>query len=305
MVELLATYQMDWLTLDTEHGAIDKDMLEHMVRAMKGTEVVPIVRVGGNDPVLIKRALDRGAFGIIVPLVNTPEQARAVVADAEYPPDGIRGVAGTRANRFGLDLADYFTQWNSQVLVICQIETVEALQNIEGIARCRASTCCSSGPTISPPRSTASASSIDRISRAAVDRILKATRQHRIAAGYMASSTEEVLERVNQGFGFVSNGTDARMLAAGATASYAKIKAGLAERVPAYRIAGGQAVNAAIIPALARRLAITRQRLARPGPAPTRRASSRSCATWAAYSSIPSARSRGPFAGLMEPAGPV
>src|SRR3990172_5882685 len=55
IVELLASYQMDWLTLDTEHGAIDTDMLEHMVRAMKGTEVVPIVRVGGNDPVLIKR----------------------------------------------------------------------------------------------------------------------------------------------------------------------------------------------------------------------------------------------------------
>ena len=239
IVELLATYQMDWLTLDTEHGAIDTDMLEHMVRAMKGTEVVPIVRVGGNDPVLIKRALDRGAFGIIVPLVNTPEQARAAVAAAKYPPDGIRGVAGTRVNRFGLDLADYFAQWNSQVLVICQIETVEALQNVEAIAAVPGVDVLFIGPN----DLSAALNGFRQFDRPefknAVDRILKATRQHRIAAGYMASSTEEVLERIDQGFGFVSNGTDARMLAAGATASYTKIKAGLAERVPAYRIAGG------------------------------------------------------------------
>jgi 2-keto-3-deoxy-L-rhamnonate aldolase RhmA len=239
IVELLSSFQMDWLCLDTEHGPADTERVEDMIRALKGTDVVPIVRVGGNDPVLIKRALDRGALGVIVPLVNTPEQARAAVAASKYPPEGIRGVAGTRVNRFGMDLGDYFTQWNGQVVVICQIETVEALENVEAIAAVPGVDVLFIGPN----DLSAALNGFRQFDRpefkSAVDRIVKATKRHGSAAGYMASSTEEVLERIDQGFRFVSNGTDARMLAVAAAASYAKIKAGLAERIPAYRIASG------------------------------------------------------------------
>src|SRR3989442_9448915 len=134
VVELMATAGMDWLLIDTEHGATDWETVEDMIRALKGTEVVPLVRVGANDPALFKRALDRGALGTITPMVSTPEQAKAAVAASKDPPGGIRGVAGSRGNRYRGDLARDVAGWDDQVLVILQVETVEALKNIDAIA---------------------------------------------------------------------------------------------------------------------------------------------------------------------------
>src|SRR5947208_14317876 len=82
----------------------------------------------------MKTALDRGGHGVAWPPVTTAAHAAAAVAAAKVPPDGIRGVAGTRASRYGLDLPDYVAHWNEEVLVICQLETAEAVRNAEAIA---------------------------------------------------------------------------------------------------------------------------------------------------------------------------
>ncbi len=233
IVELVASFQPDWLLIDTEHSPAEGETVENLLRAMKGTDVVPLVRVAANDPALIKKALDRGAYGVIVPLVNTMEQAQAAVAAAKYPPEGIRGVAGTRVNRFGMDLQDYFAQWNNQVLVICQVETAEALEHVDGLAAVPGVDVLFIGPNDLSANLNVFRQFDHPEFVAAVDRILKATQRHGIAAGYMASSAEEVLERIDQGFRFVSAGSDTRMLTAAAAATFGKIKAGLAERMTA------------------------------------------------------------------------
>lgn len=230
VAELLAGYGMDWLLIDTEHGAADWETVEDMVRAMNGTVVVPIVRVGGNDPVLIKKALDRGAFGVIVPLVNTAEQARAAVAACRYPPDGIRGVAGGRANRYGAELVQYVAEWNQQVLVVCQLETRQAVENAEAIAAVPGIDVLFIGPNdLSANLNQFRQFEHPEFTRA-VDRILQAARSHGKTAGIMASAAEDTLAFVDKGFRFISVGSDVRMLGGTAASTYEKIRKGLSER---------------------------------------------------------------------------
>ncbi|MGH2403391.1 MAG: HpcH/HpaI aldolase family protein [bacterium] len=235
IAELVASFQPDWLVLDTEHTPTDAETIEHMLRAMGGTDVVPLVRVAANDVALIKKALDRGAYGAVVPLVNTQEQAQAAVAAAKYPPEGIRGVAGTRASRYGMDLPDYFARWNSQVMVICQIETAEALENVDAIAAVPGVDVLFIGPNDLSANLNLFRQFEHPEFRSAVDRILSAASHHGIAAGYMATTADEVLARVDQGFRFVSAGSDTRQMAAAAGAAYTTIKKGLAERTKAAR----------------------------------------------------------------------
>jgi 2-keto-3-deoxy-L-rhamnonate aldolase RhmA len=239
IVELLASYEPDWLLVDTEHGPADWERVEDLLRAMKGTNVVPLVRVTANDPALIKRALDRGAYGVLVPLVSNAEQARAAVAAAKYPPEGIRGVAGTRVNRFGTDLADYFAQWNSQVLVMVQVETIEALENVDAIAATPGVDVLFIGPN----DLSASMGLFRQFDHPeylqAVDRVLKAAARHSVAAGYMAGSAEETLQRIDQGFRFVAGGSDSRLLGVAAASFYGKVKAGVAERTVTSRPRSG------------------------------------------------------------------
>ncbi|MDR7470090.1 MAG: aldolase/citrate lyase family protein [Armatimonadota bacterium] len=231
VVELLATIGPDWLLVDTEHGPTGWERLEDLLRAMKGTEVVPLVRVAANDVALIKQALDRGAYGVIVPLVNTAQEARAAVAAARYPPEGIRGVAGTRVSRYGMDLPEYFARWNSEVLVVCQVETAQALEHVEEIAAVPGVDVLFIGPNDLSANLGCFRQFDHPAFLAAVDRILAAARRCGIAAGYMAGSPEEVLRRIDQGILFIAAGSDARLLAGAAAATYGRIREGLAERL--------------------------------------------------------------------------
>lgn len=230
VAELLAGYGMDWLLIDTEHGAADWETVEGMIRGMKGTPVVPLVRVGGNDPVLIKRALDRGAFGVIVPLVNTAEQARAAVAACKYPPDGIRGVAGGRANRYGADLVQYVAEWNQQVVVICQLETRDAVENAEQIAAVPGIDVLFIGPNDLSANLNQFRQFENPEFKKALDRILQAAKVYGKTAGIMASTAEDTLTYIDQGFRFISVGSDARMIGGSAASTYEKIRKGLNER---------------------------------------------------------------------------
>ncbi len=189
------------------------------------------MRVAGNDPILIKKALDRGALGVLVPFVNTAEAARAAVAASQYPPDGIRGIAGTRANRFGADLSRYFANWNREVLVACQIETVQALENLDAFATVPGIDVLFVGPNDLSASLNRFRQFDDPEFTRTVDRILKLSQRHGIAAGYMASSVEDALARIEQGFRFVALGSDASLLAGAVTATYEKVRKALADRV--------------------------------------------------------------------------
>ena len=131
--EVMGMVGFDWLLIDMEHGAGDYQTLLTQLQAVAAAgESVPFVRVQANDPAVIKRVLDLGAQGVMVPAARTVEEARAAVAAVKYPPDGIRGIAGVRAGRFGLD-PDYARQANDELMVILQIENKEAIDNIDAI----------------------------------------------------------------------------------------------------------------------------------------------------------------------------
>ena len=138
IVEMIGALGFDWVLIDCEHGTIDVESVELLVMAAEASRITPVVRPPSRDPVDILRVLDRGAMGVQVPHVNTAEDARAVVAAVKYHPLGKRGLAaGTRPGHYGIGLtaAEYVAQVNRETLVCVQLESGEALRNINEILK--------------------------------------------------------------------------------------------------------------------------------------------------------------------------
>jgi 4-hydroxy-2-oxoheptanedioate aldolase len=134
--EIMAGAGFDWLLVDHEHGAFElRDVMTHL-QVMAGYDVAPIVRPADGNPTLLKKLCDIGAQSFIVPMIDTPEQAAAVVEAVRYPPDGIRGMGTSlaRAARWNA-LSGYVGNANDEMVVIVQAETVTAIDNLEAIAR--------------------------------------------------------------------------------------------------------------------------------------------------------------------------
>ncbi len=132
--ELLANCGFDWMVFDTEHSPMDPLVVQPMLQAVAPYDVSAAVRPTCLDPAQIKKFLDAGAQTVIVPYIQTVEEAKLAVASVTYPPDGIRGVAGmTRAGRYGA-VKDYAARAREEICLILQVETVEAVGRIEEIA---------------------------------------------------------------------------------------------------------------------------------------------------------------------------
>src|SRR5690348_4461355 len=132
--EIVAGAGFDWLLLDCEHSPNDLESLVTQLQAVAPYPTTPVVRVPWNDTVTIKRVLDIGAQSLLVPYVQTPDEARAAVAAVRYPPAGVRGVAGTtRATRFGR-VKDYAKRAQDEICLLVQLETESALRHVETIA---------------------------------------------------------------------------------------------------------------------------------------------------------------------------
>lgn len=132
--EILTAAGFAWLAMDMEHGEVTEDVLPNMIRSMRGRDCAPLVRVQTNDVLCIRRALDLGATGVIVPMVNSAAQAEAAVAAAKYPPRGVRGFAHQVANTWGRRFDEEMTEANELTAVITMVETQEAVSNIAEIA---------------------------------------------------------------------------------------------------------------------------------------------------------------------------
>lgn len=219
--ELLAHSAFDFLVVDTEHSPTDTETVVQMLQAMKGQPVSPIVRVVWNDVGLIKRALDSGAHGVVVPMVNTPEEAQRAVAACRYPPEGVRSVGGTRPPlSFGVSRTEYLAEANREILVAVQIEHVDAVARVEEIAAVDGvgslfigpnDLCASMGlPPLLEPEVPAFEEALAKVVRAA--------EAHHVAAGILVGTLATGLKRLQQGFRFVAIGTDAGILTASAQA---------------------------------------------------------------------------------------
>ena len=133
-LEAVAGAGFDWLLLDTEHSPNDLESLVPQLQAAAAYPTSAVVRVPWNDMVTIKRVLDIGAQSLLLPYVQNVEEARAAVAATRYPPHGVRGVAGTtRATRFGR-VKDYARRASEELCLLVQVETREALGEIDAIA---------------------------------------------------------------------------------------------------------------------------------------------------------------------------
>lgn len=133
--EILSLTGLDFLLLDHEHGQATLPDAVQQLRAMKGVDCASLMRVPSNDIVYIKRALDAGVEGIMVPMVETAAEARAAAAACFYPPRGQRGAAGsTRASAYGFG-KEYWDKVDDNILVVVQIESAEAVANLAEIGQ--------------------------------------------------------------------------------------------------------------------------------------------------------------------------
>jgi len=132
--EIMSQSGFDWLIVDLEHAPGDFANLQAQLQAMNGSGVVPFARAPWNDAVAIKKILDTGVMGVLIPYVNTRGEAEAAVAACKYPPQGIRGVAGSpRAAGYTGNVMEYLTSANAEVIVMIAVETAEAVENLDEI----------------------------------------------------------------------------------------------------------------------------------------------------------------------------
>ena len=143
ITEILSHMGFDWLLIDGEHSPMGFETMERMLQSMGGSDCTPIIRPQWNDLVIIKRVLDIGAHGILVPWVNTKEEAEAAVKACRYPPEGLRGWGPRRASRRD---PDYRETANAEVMVTVQVETRKSLDNLDKIMGVDGIDACYVGP---------------------------------------------------------------------------------------------------------------------------------------------------------------
>lgn len=212
--ELLADAGFDWLFIDAEHGPLDGAAIQDLIRA--AGPMPCLVRVPVLDEVAIKRALDAGAEGIIVPQVNSAEAARQAVAYAKYPPMGQRGVGIARAQGYGFELDAYLARANQEIAVVVQAEHVEAVANIEAIA----TTPGIDAVFIGPYDLSASLGKMGEVTDIevvqAITRITRACQAADTRLGVFGASAEAVSPYMAQGFTLIAAATDTLLLGRGA-----------------------------------------------------------------------------------------
>ncbi len=133
VAEIMASAGFDWLAIDLEHSTITLHEAEDLIRVIDLKGVVPLVRLASNNAEQIKRIMDAGAHGVIVPMVKSQDEARAAVRAVKYPPQGERSIGLARAQGYGVDFARYFEWQRDQSLVVVQIEHIDAVNNLESI----------------------------------------------------------------------------------------------------------------------------------------------------------------------------
>ncbi len=210
VAEVLANAGFEWIAADCEHTDIDMAIFANIARGMHGRGAVPLARVRENDILAIRQVLDAGAQGVIVPLVNTAEDAKKAVAAAKYPPEGIRGFAFCRANNWGVDFDSYAATANDNVCVVVMIESKQAVENIDEILEVEGV----DGVFIGPYDMSGSYGITGRTShpiiRDACKAVAEACKRHNKSAGlHIVIPTDESIKRaVEDEFTFIALGID-------------------------------------------------------------------------------------------------
>ena len=133
--EMLVRSGVDFMGIDIEHSTISQEQAQRIIAASHNSVVPCLVRVASHNPEAIKRLLDSGADGVIAPNVETPDQVEKLIEWSKYPPLGKRGYGVAKAQGYGHDFEEYTSQWNKSSILIIQIESIYAVQNIESLLK--------------------------------------------------------------------------------------------------------------------------------------------------------------------------
>lgn len=212
IAEIMSMVGFDWLFVDLEHGPHGFMELQRMLQAMK-SECSALVRVPEVSESNIKKVLDIGAEGIIVPKVNTAEEARQIVAYAKYPTRGVRGVGAARAHGYGLSFKEYVEKANEETLVVIQIEHFEGVNNINEIVEVEGVDVIFIGP-YDLSASFGVAGQVEHpLVKVAIDKVEKACAKAGIPMGYFGTTPEAVKPyQQKQGYQLITCGTDSGFL---------------------------------------------------------------------------------------------
>jgi 4-hydroxy-2-oxoheptanedioate aldolase len=224
--EVMAHQGFDWLCIDTQHGMIDYSAAVPMLQAISTTETTPFVRVPWNEPSIIMKYLDAGAYGIIVPMVNNRPEAEAAVAACRYPPDGVRSFGPNRVTLYAG--AGYASEANAEVACIVMIETAEAIEKLDEILSTPGVDAAYIGPAdLSlaiglPPRG----DNEDPKHVATVARIREACERHGVVPGIHCASSKFAAAKAAEGFKMVLLTSDVAGVSANASRLLEEMKAG-------------------------------------------------------------------------------
>src|SRR5712691_8098438 len=211
----LARSGFAWLTVDIEHSLVDWETATHMFAAIADAGCTAFARVPGNRHDHIKRVLDNGAMGVVVPMVNSREEAEYAVAAALYPPAGNRSVGGSvHALNFGTTATDYYAHANEELLVVLQCEHIQSVENADAIFSVPGIDAIFVGPNDlaasmrskdgKPPSAQATAQ--------AMKHILATCKKHKVPAGLHCYNPEEARARIEEGWQFIAIGSELRMM---------------------------------------------------------------------------------------------
>ena len=223
---VLARSGWEWLTLDIEHSAFDWSLAATIFAAVADAGCVPLARVPEGDHYCIKRVLDAGAWGIVVPMVDTVEQARTAIAAAKYPPLGNRSVGGgMHSLNFAATAGDYYERANDEILVVLQTESPTGVENAEAIYSLPGCDAIFIGPndlrfnmrTADGRKPTAEEH------EALVQRVIEVGRKVGTPTGIHTMDPESALDRAGQGMQFLAVASELRMLNATSQEYVAKL----------------------------------------------------------------------------------
>lgn len=228
-VEVMADAGFDWLLIDTEHVPIDRHTLRSILVSMRGSVSSPIVRLSSNSQDHFQTALDLGAQGVVVPMINSCEDAEKAVSFCRYPPLGLRGFSPTRASRYFQDLRAYAEKANDEIALIIQIETPQAVKGMDEILRTKSLDGVFIGPSDLASFMSLPAQTGHPDVQQLVDKAIDRARAHSIPFGLPTWTAKECKGYVDRGAQILTVGSDLQYMAQAARAGLAGVRSLLRE----------------------------------------------------------------------------
>jgi 4-hydroxy-2-oxoheptanedioate aldolase len=222
----MARSGFSWLTVDVEHSLVGMETAVHMFATIADSQCIALARVPANRHDHIKRVLDNGAQGVVVPMVNSRQEAEEAVAACLYPPRGNRSVGGSvHALNFDTDANTYYNKVDDELLIVLQCEHIQSVENADAIFSVPGIDAIFVGPNdlAASMRSKDGKAPSGQATKEAMDHILKTCKKHGVAPGVHCYSADEVLARAEEGWQFMAISSELKFMLNGAAAEVKKL----------------------------------------------------------------------------------